>query len=222
MNKLYLGNTQLVDLTGYATESYVDTAVANVDVTDQLENYVLKTTLDASVATINSSIQNSDASIAAVKDILTQIVGDGETVTEAIDTFNELKQFVADYTTSNDLSTLIAQVKTQAVADASADAAGKYVRLDALNASIGEVAYGKAHIDSSITALDTSIKDTYNKAHIDASVAAIDTSVSAIETALTNNIDGDGTVEHVVKCTASAYAAIGTKDPKTLYIVMED
>lgn len=221
MNKLYLGNTQLVDLTGYATESYVDTAVANVDVTEQLENYVLKTTLDASVATINSSIQNSDASIASLKDILTQIVGDGETVTEAIDTFNELKQFVADYTTSNDLSTLIAQVKTQAVADASADAAGKYVRLDALNASIGEVAYGKAHIDASITALDTSIKDTYNKAHINASIGVLDTSVSAIETALTNNIDGDGTVEHVVKCTSTAYAAIEVKDPKTLYIVMD-
>ena len=41
MNKqIYLGGTPLIDLTGYATESYVDTQIANVDVTDQLTNYV--------------------------------------------------------------------------------------------------------------------------------------------------------------------------------------
>ena len=124
--QIYIGGTPLIDLTGYATESYVDTAVSNVDVTDQLSNYVLKTSLDASYGAVDASIKNSDASISSIKTILGQITGDGAEVTAAIDTFNELKQFVADYTTANDLSTLIASVKTQAVEDASADAATKY------------------------------------------------------------------------------------------------
>lgn len=124
--QIYIGGTPLIDLTGYATESYVDTAVSNVDVTDQLSNYVLKTALDASYGAVDASIKNSDASISSIKTILGQITGDGAEVTAAIDTFNELKQFVADYTTANDLSTLIASVKTQAVDEASADAATKY------------------------------------------------------------------------------------------------
>lgn len=127
MNKqIYIGSTPLIDLSGYATESYVDTAVSNVDVTDQLNNYVQKTALDASYGALDASIKSSDASIASLKSILGQITGDGAEVTTAIDTFNELKAFVQDYTTSNDLSTLIASVRSQAVADASADAASKY------------------------------------------------------------------------------------------------
>ena len=68
MNKqIYLGGTPLIDLTGYATESYVDSAIQNVDVTSQLENYVLKTALDASFGALNASIKASDASITAIK-----------------------------------------------------------------------------------------------------------------------------------------------------------
>ncbi len=162
--QIYLGSTPLIDLSGYATESYVQTAVSNVDVTDQLTNYALKSALDASIDAVDASIKNSDASIAGIKTILGQITGDGAEVTAAIDTFNELKAFVADYTNANDLSTLIASVKTQAVSDASADAAAKYQPIgsylvaDDISTfvSAGDVADA---INSSIAALD--LANTY-------------------------------------------------------------
>lgn len=126
MNKqIYLGETPLIDLTGYATEQYVQTQIENVDVTDQLQNYVLKTALDASYGALDASVQNTDASIVAIKSTLADIVSDGST-DEIINTWAEMKDFLADYTTASDLSTLIQTVKTQAVNDASADAASKY------------------------------------------------------------------------------------------------
>lgn len=164
MNKqIYIGNTPLIDLTGYATESYVDTAVSNVDVTDQLSNYVLKTSLDASIDAVDASIQNSDASISAIKTTLADIVSDGS-VDEAINTWNEMKQFLADYTTASDLSTLINSVKNDAVADASADAAGKYQPIGAYLvaddiSTFVDAADVASAINSSITALD--LANTY-------------------------------------------------------------
>lgn len=207
MNKqIYLGGTPLIDLTGYATESYVDTAVSNVDVTDQLQNYVQKTTLDASVAAIDASIVNSDASISSIKTILSQITGDGAEVTAAIDTFNELKQFVADYTTSNDLSTLIANVKSQAVEDASADAASKYQPIGSylvendISTFVDAAAVASA-IDSSIAALN--LEATYETKN-DAS----------------NHVAGAG-VTNIVTISAADYAQLETKSATTLYIVSD-
>lgn len=207
MNKqIYLGGIPLIDLSGYATESYVDTAVSNVDVTDQLQNYVQKTTLDASVAAIDASIVNSDASISSIKTILSQITGDGAEVTAAIDTFNELKQFVADYTTSNDLSTLINNVKTQAVTEAASDAASKYQPIgsylvaDDISTFVDAAAVATA-INSSIAALD--LANTYETKN-DAS----------------NHVAGAG-VTNIVTISAADYAQLETKSATTLYIVSD-
>ena len=41
-NMLYLGNTPLIDLSGYYTKGEVDAAISNVDVTEQLADYVEK------------------------------------------------------------------------------------------------------------------------------------------------------------------------------------
>lgn len=245
MNKqIYLGGTPLIDLTGYATESYVDTAVANVDVTDQLENYVLKTTLDASIDAVDASIKNSDASIASIKTILGQITGDGAEVTAAIDTFNELKAFVADYTSANDLSTLIAQVKTEAVDDASADAASKYQPIgsylvaDDISTFVDAAAVA-GQINSSIAALD--LANTYQakgsylvaddiSTFVDAAAvsAAINSSIAALDLANTYETKNDASahingagVTNVVHCTSTEYAQLETKSATTLYIVTE-
>ena len=245
MNKqIYLGGTPLIDLTGYATESYVDTAVANVDVTDQLSNYALKSALDASIDAVDASIKNSDASIASIKTILGQITGDGAEVTAAIDTFNELKAFVADYTTANDLSTLIATVKTEAVDDASADAASKYQPIGSYLvaddiSTLVDAAAVSAQINSSIAALD--LANTYQakgdylvaddiSTFVDAAAvsAAINSSIAALDLANTYetkndasaHINGTG-VTNVVHCTAAEYAALETKSATTLYIVTE-
>jgi hypothetical protein len=165
MNKqIYLGGTPLIDLSGYATESYVDTAVSNVDVTDQLANYALKSALDASIDAVDASIKSSDASIAAIKSTLAEITGEGAEADTIINTWNEMKQFVADYTTANDLSTLIAQVKEEAVDDASADAASKYQPIgsylvaDDISTFVDAADVADA-INSSIAALD--LANTY-------------------------------------------------------------
>ena len=241
MNKqIYLGGTPLIDLTGYATEYYVDTAVANVDVTDQLENYVLKTALDASYGVLDASIKNSDASIASIKSTLAELTGEGAEADDIINTWNEMKQFVADYTTANDLSTLIAQVKEEAVDDASADAASKYQPIgsylvaDDISTFVDAAAVS-AQINSSIAALD--LANTY-QAKGDYLVADdistfitgndISTFVDATTIAATYetkndasaHINGTG-VTNVVHCTSTEYAALETKSATTLYIVTE-
>lgn len=216
MNKqIYLGGTPLIDLTGYATESYVDTAVQNVDVTDQLQNYVLKTALDSSIAAVDASIKSSDASITAIKSTLAEITGEGAEADTIINTWQELKDFVADYTTASDLSTLINTVKTQAVEDASADAAAKYQPIGDYVTPAGV----SSQINSSIAALDL---DQYAK---DASLAdylksADAASIYQTKNDASNHVDGSG-VLHIVKCTSTQYAALETKDAATLYIVTE-
>lgn len=219
--QIYLGSTPLIDLTGYATESYVQEQVSNVDVTAQLDDYVLKTTLDSSYGALDASIKNTDASIAGLKSVVAQITGEGAEVTAAIDTFNELKQFVADYTTSNDLSTLISTVKTQAVADASADAASKYQPIGSYVVANDISTFVDAdavstQINSSIEALD--LANTY-QAKGDYLVANdISTFVDAND--VSNHVAGTG-VTNIVKCTALEYAAIETKNANTLYIVTD-
>ena len=211
MNKqIYLGGTPLIDLTGYATESYVDTAVQNVDVTDQLQNYVLKTTLDASYGALDTSIKSSDASITAI-----EITGEGAEADTIINTWQEMKNFVADYTTASDLSTLINTVKEQAVEDASADAATKYQPIG----NYVTAAQVSSQIDTSISALNL---NQYAK---DASLADYLKSADAAATYQTkndssNHVDGSG-VLHIVKCTSTQYAALESKDAATLYIVTE-
>lgn len=212
MNKqIYLGGTPLIDLSGYATESYVDTAVSNVDVTDQLQNYVQKTALDSSVAAIDASIANSDASISSIKSILSQITGDGAEVTAAIDTFNELKQFVADYTTSNDLSTLINNVKTQAIADASADAAGKYQPIGSyLVADDISTFITNDDISTFITSDDIST-------FVDSATVA---ATYETKNDASNHVAGAG-VTNIVTISAADYALLEEKSATTLYIVSD-
>ena len=244
MNKqIYIGGTPLIDLTGYATESYVQTAVDNVDVTDQLQNYVLKTALDSSIAAVDASLVAADASINALKSTLADIVSDGSTDT-VINTWAEMKAFLADYTTASDLSTLINTVKEQAVEDASADAAGKYQPIgsylvaDDISTFVDAAAVA-TQINSSIAALD--LANTYQakgdylvaddiSTFVDAAAvsAAINSSIAALDLANTyetkndasNHVDGSG-VLHIVKCTSTAYAALDSKDANTLYIVTD-
>ena len=216
MNKqIYLGGTPLIDLTGYATESYVDSAIQNVDVTGQLENYVLKTALDASFGALNASIKSSDASITAIKSTLAEITGEGAEADNIINTWQEMKEFVADYTTASDLSTLINTVKTQAVEDAAADAAGKYQPIG----NYVTDAQVSSQINSSLAALelDKYVKDASLADYLKSADAA---SIYQTKAAAANHVDGSG-VMHIVKCTSTEYSAIENKDAATLYIVTD-
>lgn len=119
-NKLYIGNSVLVDLSNYYTKSEVDTAISNVDVSDQLDDYVqkdgskvlsdnnftdaLKTKLEG---LSNFDPTNINSAISAIQSTLGDITGDGAAVTAALDTWNEIKAFVSDYTNTGDLQDLI-------------------------------------------------------------------------------------------------------------------
>lgn len=198
MAKIYLGQNTLVDLTGYATESYVDTAVQNVDVTEQLDSYALKETVDASIVAIDASVKNADASIAAIKSTLAEITGEGAEADTVINTWNEMKQFVADYSTANDLSTLIAAV----AADASADAAAKYQPL------------GSYVVPNDISTFITG-NDIANFVSASDIAATYETKNDA-----SAHVNGAG-ITNIVKLTAQEYAALETKSATTLYIVSD-
>jgi hypothetical protein len=235
MNKqIYLGGTPLIDLSGYATESYVDTAVENVDVTDQLENYVLKTTLDASYGVLDASIKNTDASIAAIKTTLADITTDGATDT-VINTWAEMKAFLADYSTASDLSTLINTVKTDAVNDASADAASKYQPIGDYVTEADLSGYVNADdvaaaINSSIAALDLAntyqAKGNYLVANdistfvdADAVSAQINSSIAALDLANTYQAKGDYASDaSLAALDASVAANYETKNDSSAHI----
>lgn len=211
MNKqIYIGGTPLIDLTGYATESYVDTAVDNIDVTDQLQNYVLKNDLDASIAAVDASLVSADASITALKSTLADIVSDGSTDT-VINTWAEMKAFLADYTTASDLSTLINTVKEQAVEDASADAAGKYqpkgsylVANDI--STFVDAAAVATQINSSIAALD--LPNTYQaKGNY---LVADDISTFVTDSSLTTNYYQKGAVNDMLEVISNSINSLST------------
>ena len=239
--QIYLGSTPLIDLTGYATESYVDTAVSNVDVTDQLSNYALKTSLDASIEAVDASIKSSDASIAAIKTTLASITGEGAETDTIINTWNEMKQFVSDYTTDNDLSTLISSVKSQAVDDASADAAAKYQPIGSylvaddistfvtaadvasqINTSLGNV-YTKAQVDASFYTKE----QVYAKPEINNQISIINEAISMINTNSVTLNDISTFVDAAAVATAinSSIAALdlaNTYQAKGDYLVADD
>ena len=200
--------------------------------------------MDASYGALDASIKSTDASIAGLKSVVAQITGEGAEVTAAIDTFNELKQFVADYTNSNDLSTLISTVKTQAVSDASADAASKYQPIgnyitEADLSGYVDAAAVSAQINSSIAALDLAntyqpkgnylvAADIADKVDAAAVSAQINSSIAALDLANTymtkndasNHVAGSG-VTNIVTISAADYAALATKSATTLYIVSD-
>ena len=131
--KLFLGNTVLLDLTGYvqtidistfASTSYVDDAVAAVDVSEQLSDYVLKDGdkvlstndfTDALKSKLEGLSNYDDTSVTAalnvIKSTLADITTDGS-IDSVINTFAEIKSFLADYTTANDLKDVIDTVES--------------------------------------------------------------------------------------------------------------
>lgn len=134
--KLFLGNTVLLDLTGYvqtidistfASTSYVDAAVDAVDVSEQLTGLVEKELVegsesrykvlsdnnftDALLTKLNTLANYDDTSvtqaIALINTTLSDLTTDSSTVTEVIDTFEEIKAFLSDYDTNDKLKSIV-------------------------------------------------------------------------------------------------------------------
>lgn len=196
-NILYLGSTPLIDLSGYATKldtsifastSYVDDAVAAVDVSEQLSDYVLKDGdkvlstndfTDALLSKLNGLSNYDDTSVTAalnaVKSTLADITTDGST-DAILNTWSEIKNFIADYTTANDLKDVIDTVESNIQTYVnnqgyltSADLSGYLTSVDAstiyvkkndvstLEESFRVAAAAISALDNRATALDSSV-----------------------------------------------------------------
>ena len=136
-NILYLGNTPLIDLSGYASTSYVDAAVQNVDVTQQLGDYL--TIVDASINFVAKesgktlsdnnftdalkskldSLENFDptdisTALSTIQSTLADITDDSSAAVQStIDTWTEIKNFLSDFDTTDSLASIISATSTQ-------------------------------------------------------------------------------------------------------------
>lgn len=257
-NILYLGNTPLIDLSGYATTSYVDTAVSNVDVTQQLDDYL--TIANASIGFVAKdgdkvlsdnnftdalkskldSLENFDptdisTALSTIQSTLADITTDGN-VQSVIDTFAEIKSFLADYDNTDTLQSIINATSSS------------------IETWVGQQGYLKANdVSTFITAADvptvpTTVSSFTNDAGYqtandvstfitdnDASVYALKSEVPTVPTTVssfTNDANyqtandvstkvTSGSVLNIVTLSQSDYTALaGNADASTLYIVI--
>ena len=253
-NILYLGSTPLIDLSAYATESYVDAAVANVDVTDQLSNYVLKdgdkvlSTNDFTDAlkTKLEGLSNFDptdinTAITAIQGTLADITLDGS-VNTVIDTWTEIKNFLADYSTANDLKDIIDTVESTVKTWV-----GNQGYLTANDVSTFASESAIAVLDTSVSAIEADyVKSNDISTFVtdnDASVYALKSEVPTVPTTVSSFTNDAGyqtandvstfitandvstkvsssSVLNIVSISQSDYNALATKDASTLYIVL--
>lgn len=242
MNTLFLGSQKLIDLSGYATESYVDTAVANVDVSEELSNYVLKdgdkvlSTNDFTDA-LKTKLEglsdfdptNIENAISAIQGTLADITLDGS-VNSVIDTWTELKNFLADYSTANDLKDIIdtveSTVKTWVGNQGyltSSDIANLVTQNDLQGAT---TAIGV--LDTSVSAIEADyvksndIASFITASDIPTTVSSFTNDAGYITTTDSSNHVTSTTksVMNIISISQSDYNALTTKDPSTLYIVL--
>ena len=225
-NMLFLGNTPLIDLSGYYTKGEVDAAISNIDVTDQLTNYVekvegkglstndftntykhsidnlpnnyvakdgnkvlssndftdaLKTKLEGLE---NFDPTNINSAISAIEGTLGDITGDGKEVTAALDTWAEIKAFIADYENTDSVASILSTLESNI-----------HAWVEAKNYT---------------TVTELGLEDY-------AKIADVASTYETKEDAK-NHINGAG-VTNVVAITASDFANLETKDATTLYIV---
>ena len=225
-NMLFLGNTPLIDLSGYYTKGEVDAAISNIDVTDQLTNYVEKVegkglSTNDFTNTYKNSIDNlpnnyvakdgnkvlssndfTDAlktkleglenfdpkdinsAISAIEGTLGDITGDGKEVTAALDTWAEIKAFIADYENTDSVASILSTLESNI-----------HAWVEAKNYT---------------TVTELGLEDY-------AKIADVASTYETKEDAK-NHINGAG-VTNVVAITASDFANLETKDATTLYIV---
>ena len=216
MSKLYLGSTVLLNMDNYysKSESYnkseVDAAVAAVDCSDAIaeleegkvdkeegKSLTSNDFTDALLSKLNglSNYDDTDIStrVSTLAASLDALVGESD-VTDAIDTFNEIKEFLADYENTDSLVNLLATTENNVKSWVNQQG---YVT----EASLTLDEYLKITDASAIYAKKEDVEDQ-------------------IEEATASLVVGDG-VLGIKKCTSAEYALISPKVATTLYVVTD-
>ena len=241
MNKIYLGNQVIVDLSNYYQKAHVDASIAAVDASalenaqgiDSLDTTV--TGLDASIGAIFDKVATDyytktaiDASVLALEQEIQAMAGIDLVVVDSLpsasaDTLRKIYLVPTASATSQNTKDEYVTI------DKGAEDDPRYVWEKIGTTEVDLSGYAtKTYVDSSISDLSTFVSNTYETttAHaasvaiIDASIDRLDASVSALEGEV--KIYGDHSIENLVNLSASAYAALDNKNAKTLYIVTDN
>ena len=213
-------------LEGYATEDYVDTAVAGVDVTDQLNDYALKTYVDEQVAGVDVTDQLAD--YAKIADVYTQQQTNEYVTSILADADYATNQEVADAIAAADISSKLGNYYTKdetyskeeiddAVSNVTVDLTGyateTYVnnKTDPLTSSIDTNAQNISSLGTTVTnlqqtvsSIDTSPRLTYNAVYND-----LDDPNSGENKFVLYEIENEGVEGSEVKTPKASFTIVG-------------
>lgn len=229
MNKLYLGNTAIVDLSDYYNKAAIDASYGEVEgqidsltdtvgdldaslsalVTKVTNDYYTKTQIDASVAALEQEIEAAIGIDMVAVDVLPEASADTLRKIYLVPSTNAK--------TSNSKDEFITLDKGEGVSP-------RYVweQIGSTEVDLSNY-YTKGEVDNKINDASTliwaEIATLAKKSAVDASIAVLDASVSALEGEV--KIYGDTTITHLVSCSQATYDGL-TKDASTLYVVLGD
>ena len=228
MNKLYLGNTAIVDLSGYYDKAQIDASFGEVDgQIDSLTDTVgdLDASLSALVTTLATDYYNKayiDASVAALEQEIASMTGIDIVAVDVLPTASADTLRKIYLVPSADPQTMNAKDEYITL-DKGEGADPRYVweKIGTTDIDLSNY-YTKsevdAKLDASVSAIWTEIATLAKKSAVDASIGVLDASVSALEAEV--KIYGDTTITHLVSCSSTAYESL-TKDASTLYVVLD-
>lgn len=229
MNKLYLGNTAIVDLSGYYDKAAIDASFGEVDsqfdsMTDTISG------LDASLSALVNKVANDyytksyiDASVAALEQEISSMTGidivSVDVLPEPPSAENLRKIYLvpsADPKTKNTKDEFICIDKGEGVTPRYA-----WEQIGTTDIDLSNY-YTKTEVDTKINDASTliwnEIATLAKKSAVDASIGVLNTSVNALESEV--KIYGNTSITNLVSCSSTAYAGMA-KDASTLYVVID-
>ena len=229
MNKLYLGNTAIVDLSGYYDKAAIDASFGEVDSQfDSMADTIGD--LDASLSALVSKVNNDyytksyiDASVAALEQEIASVTGIDivavDVLPESPSAENMRKIYLVP---SSDPKTKNAKDEFICI-DKGEGASPRYAweQIGTTDIDLSNY-YTKTEVDTKIkdasTLIWNEIATLAKKSAVDASIGVLDASVSALENEV--KIYGNTSITNLVSCTSTAYESL-SKDASTLYVVLD-
>ena len=236
MNKLYLGDVAIVDLSGYYNKAAIDASYGEVEgqidsltdtvggldaslsalVTQVATDYYTKTQIDASVAALEQEIEAA---------IGIDMVAVETLPTASADTLRKIYLVPsASAQTSNSKDEYVTLDK-----GASADPRYVWEKIGSTEVDLSNY-YTKSDVDAIVTDVSTDlwteVATLAKKADVDASIASINGSIGTLNSSV-SGIEADyvkssnNTVSNVISLTSAQYAALDTKQATTMYVVTD-